>query len=78
MSRVRPGDPAWPDETSWARLSSAVGGRSIKAGSPLSAVKTLGVALLDHLVIGREGLRLPTLDRWYDLVLPSTARADRR
>jgi hypothetical protein len=35
-SRVRPGDPAWPDEASWARLSSAVGGRLIKVASPLA------------------------------------------
>ena len=35
-SRVRPGDPAWPDEANWARLNSAVGGRLIKVGSPLA------------------------------------------
>jgi hypothetical protein len=38
-SRIRPGDPAWPDEANWARLNSAVGGRLIKAGSPLAACR---------------------------------------
>ena len=36
-SRVRPGDPAWPSDESWERLSREVGGRLIKVSSPLSA-----------------------------------------
>jgi FAD/FMN-containing dehydrogenase len=35
-SRIRPGDPAWPDEANWARLNSAVGGRLSKVASPLA------------------------------------------
>jgi FAD/FMN-containing dehydrogenase len=37
MSRVRPGDPAWPSDTSWEKLNRDVGGRLIKVRSPLSA-----------------------------------------
>ena len=37
MSRVRPGDPAWPSEASWDRLSRDVGGRLVKVQSPLAA-----------------------------------------
>src|SRR5918996_3619802 len=36
-SRVRPGDPAWPSEATWNRLSRAVGGRLVKVHSPLAA-----------------------------------------
>ena len=36
-SRVRPGDPAWPSEASWNRLSRDVGGRLVKVQSPLAA-----------------------------------------
>ncbi len=36
-SRVRPGDPGWPSDESWERLSREVGGRLIKVNSPLSA-----------------------------------------
>jgi FAD/FMN-containing dehydrogenase len=36
-SRVRPGDPAWPSEASWNRLSQDVGGRLVKVQSPLAA-----------------------------------------
>jgi FAD binding domain len=36
-SRVRPGDPRWPSDESWERLSREVGGRLIKVASPLSA-----------------------------------------
>ncbi len=37
MSRVRPGDPAWPSEALWEELNREVGGRLIKVRSPLSA-----------------------------------------
>jgi FAD/FMN-containing dehydrogenase len=37
MSRVRYGDPAWPSEASWDRLSRDVGGRLVKVQSPLAA-----------------------------------------
>ena len=37
MSRVRPGDSAWPSEASWDRLSRDVGGRLAKVQSPLAA-----------------------------------------
>jgi hypothetical protein len=37
MSRVRPGDPAWPPEASWDRLGRGVGGRLVKVRSPLAA-----------------------------------------
>jgi FAD/FMN-containing dehydrogenase len=37
MSRVRPGDPAWPSEASWDQLSRDVGGRLVKVQSPLAA-----------------------------------------
>jgi FAD/FMN-containing dehydrogenase len=36
-SRVRPGDPAWPSEASWNRLSGEVGGQLVKVRSPLAA-----------------------------------------
>ena len=36
-SRVRPGDPGWPSEASWNRLSRDVGGRLVKVHSPLAA-----------------------------------------
>ncbi len=36
-TRVRPGDPAWPSEASWDELRRDVGGRLIKAPSPLAA-----------------------------------------
>jgi FAD/FMN-containing dehydrogenase len=36
MSRVRPGDPAWPSEANWARLGRNVGGRLVKVRSPLA------------------------------------------
>ena len=35
--RVRPGDPAWPSEASWDKLSRDVGRRLIKVQSPLAA-----------------------------------------
>ena len=37
MSRVRPGDSAWPPEASWDRLSRDVGGRLVRVQSPLAA-----------------------------------------
>lgn len=37
QSRVRSGDPAWPSEADWSRLSRNVGGRLIKVQSPLAA-----------------------------------------
>jgi hypothetical protein len=36
FARVRPGDPAWPSEASWNRLSRDVGGRLVKVQSPLT------------------------------------------
>ena len=36
-SRIRPGDPAWPAQADWDRLSQAVGGRLVKVVSPLAA-----------------------------------------
>ncbi len=36
LSRVRPGDPAWPSEERWAELDRDVGGRLVKVRSPLS------------------------------------------
>jgi hypothetical protein len=35
MSRVRPGDAAWPSEASWDRLRRDVGGRLLEVRSPL-------------------------------------------
>jgi FAD/FMN-containing dehydrogenase len=35
LSRVRPGDPAWPAKASWERLKSDVGGRLIEVQWPL-------------------------------------------
>ena len=35
-SRVRPGDPAWPSQADWDRLSREVGGRLIEVRSPLA------------------------------------------
>jgi FAD/FMN-containing dehydrogenase len=37
--RVRPSDPSWPDPGMWERLNREVGGRLIKAGSPLSVCR---------------------------------------
>ena len=37
MSRVRPGDPAWPPEAAWNRLDRDVGGRLVPVESPLAA-----------------------------------------
>jgi len=37
FSRVRPGDPNWPSDESWAELGRQVGGRLIKVRSPLAA-----------------------------------------
>jgi FAD/FMN-containing dehydrogenase len=37
LSRVRPGDPAWPSQALWDRLSHEVGGRLLKPHSPLAA-----------------------------------------
>jgi FAD/FMN-containing dehydrogenase len=36
QSRVRPGDPAWPSEADWNRLSRGVGGRLVEVRSPLA------------------------------------------
>ena len=36
LSRVRPGDPTWPSDESWAQLGREVGGRLIKVRSPLA------------------------------------------
>src|SRR6185369_5621349 len=40
FKRVRPGDPGWPSEESWAQLKKAVNGNLIKLESPLAACKT--------------------------------------
>lgn len=37
MSRVRPGNPGWPSEASWNKLSQEVEGRLVKVQSPLTA-----------------------------------------
>ena len=37
LSRVRPGDPAWPSAASWDRLNRDVGGRLIEVRWPLRA-----------------------------------------
>lgn len=37
MSRVRPGDSAWPSAASWDRFGKEVGGRLVKVQSPLAA-----------------------------------------
>ena len=37
ISRVRPGDPAWPSVATWEELNREVGGRLIKVQSPLAA-----------------------------------------
>jgi FAD/FMN-containing dehydrogenase len=37
QSRVRSGDPAWPSQADWNRLSKDVGGRLVKVQSPLTA-----------------------------------------
>ena len=39
LRRVRPSDPDWPGEASWAKLNEAVGGRLVKVNSPLSACR---------------------------------------
>ena len=39
VRRVRPGDPSWPSEASWAKLNETVGGRLIKVHSPLSVCR---------------------------------------
>ncbi len=35
-SRVRPGEPGWPSDAAWEKLSGEVGGRLIKVRSPLA------------------------------------------
>ena len=37
--RVRPGDPAWPDEAAWQRLGAAVGGALVRVASPFDACR---------------------------------------
>src|SRR5438105_3317127 len=37
MSRVRPGDPAWPSDTAWNRLNRDVEGQLVRVESPLAA-----------------------------------------
>jgi FAD/FMN-containing dehydrogenase len=39
ISRVRPGDPGWPSDADWQRLSQATGGRLAKIQSPLAACR---------------------------------------
>src|ERR1700677_3087551 len=38
-SRIRPGDPAWPAQADWDRLSQAVGGRLVKVASRVRAAQ---------------------------------------
>lgn len=38
-SRVRPGDPAWPDEAAWRTLSEQVQGRLLRVDSPLEKAR---------------------------------------
>ena len=40
LSRVRPGDAAWPDAESWAKLNEAVGGNLIAVKAPFAACAT--------------------------------------
>jgi len=49
LSRVRPGDPGWPDQTNWDRLQRQVGGRLVKVQSPLAPCRDApdGAACLD-------------------------------
>ena len=42
FKRVRPGDPGWPSEESWAQLKKAVNGNLVKLESPLAACKASG------------------------------------
>lgn len=37
--RVRPGDPGWPSEATWAGLNDAVGGRLVQIDPPLAACR---------------------------------------
>jgi FAD/FMN-containing dehydrogenase len=39
LSRVRPGDAAWPSRASWEKLKQAVGGRLLDVKSPLAACR---------------------------------------
>lgn len=36
LSRIRPGDAAWPSAASWTRLSESIGGRLVEVRSPLA------------------------------------------
>jgi FAD/FMN-containing dehydrogenase len=51
LSRVRPGDAAWPDAARWAKLNEAVGGNLIGAPAPFAACATelRGAACADAL-----------------------------
>ena len=40
LTRVRPGDAAWPSGVSWAKLNEAVGGNLIAAPPPFAACAT--------------------------------------
>jgi FAD/FMN-containing dehydrogenase len=57
LSRVRPGDPAWPSEASWSRLGRQVGGRLVKVRSPLAAC--LEAPSSPHCAQVFKGLRNP-------------------
>ena len=37
LSRVRPGDPAWPSQADWDQLNRDVGGQLVRVQSPLAA-----------------------------------------
>jgi len=56
FKRVRPGDPQWPSEKSWAELEKAVNGNLVKLESPLAACKTGDRSACDELF---KGLKNP-------------------
>ena len=60
-SRVRPGDPAWPSEADWNRLSRDVGGRLVKVRSPLAACTVAPIE--PRLRSGVQGSEEPVLPR---------------
>jgi FAD/FMN-containing dehydrogenase len=57
LSRIRPGDPAWPAATDWERLRQQVGGRLITVQSPLRPCRDDSVGLACDDVFA--GLRNP-------------------
>ena len=49
FSRVRPGQPRWPDEAKWASLREQVGGRLIRPVAPLQGCETATTEACDAL-----------------------------